>query len=166
MPQGVTTATTPQPTNPAGCSSSSSSNFEITVVNATSTPSKRDIALEVTLSITLPNGVLTDDQGRTGYIASNNQFQFDDPPPTDAMCTAGWSLCSDSTIALGGSADFYKCLSGTFSDLYDDSTNAQCNLTSITVAGSRLSLMTESCGARKTPATACNPFHHRGHLAS
>lgn len=64
---------------------------------------------------------------RTGYIASNRQFQFDAPPQAGAIFTSGWSICGNSSLALGGSAIFYQCLSGTFYNLYDQSTGAQCS---------------------------------------
>ena len=79
------------------------------------------------LALTLNNGILLDNQGRTGYIASNYQFQFDKPAQAGAIYTAGWSVCTDnSTLALGGSTTFYQCLSGNFYNLYDRSWAAQC----------------------------------------
>lgn len=71
-----------------------------------------------TLQITLTNGVLHDAKNRTGYIAANSQFQFDDPPQTGAIYTAGWSVCSNGTLALGGNTTFYECLSGSFYNIY------------------------------------------------
>ncbi|ORY87019.1 hypothetical protein BCR37DRAFT_390737 [Protomyces lactucae-debilis] len=70
------------------------------------------------LQITLVNGVLRDNQNRIGYIAANSQFQFDGPPQTGAIYTAGWSVCANNTLALGGSTEFYRCLSGSFYNLY------------------------------------------------
>jgi hypothetical protein len=70
------------------------------------------------LQITLSNGVLRDNQNRVGYIAANSQFQFDGPPQTGAIYTAGWSICGNNTLALGGSTEFYRCLSGSFYNLY------------------------------------------------
>ena len=71
------------------------------------------------LTLTLSNSILKDQDGRTGYIASNYQFQFDNPPQAGAIYTAGFSLCGNNSLALGGSAIFYECLSGTFYNLYD-----------------------------------------------
>lgn len=85
--------------------------------------------------MTLVKGVLTDAQGRTGYIAANNQFQFDKPPQTGAIYTAGWSVCSNGSLALGGDAIFYQCLSGTFYNLYDTATAGQCSPIYIDVVG-------------------------------
>lgn len=79
------------------------------------------------LSITLAGGVLTDQDGKTGYIASNYQFQFDKPPQAGAIYTAGFSDCANGTLAIGGSAVFYQCLSGNFYNLYDRSWAAQCS---------------------------------------
>lgn len=82
--------------------------------------------LDGTLTLSLNNGILTDQAGRTGYIAANRQFQFDSPPQAGAIYTAGWSLCSNGSLALGGSAIFYQCLSGEFYNLYDQSQGGQC----------------------------------------
>lgn len=79
------------------------------------------------LVVTLENGVLKDAQDRTGYIASNFQFQFDKPAQTGALFTAGFSACGNGSLALGGSAVFYECASGDFFNLYDRSWAAQCS---------------------------------------
>jgi len=73
---------------------------------------------EGVLKLTLDNGILKDDKGRTGYIAANSQFQFDGPPQTGAEYTAGWSVCNDGLLALGSDKTFYRCLSGGFYNLY------------------------------------------------
>jgi len=78
------------------------------------------------LTLTLANGILKDAEGRTGYIASNFQFQFDGPPQAGAIYTSGFSLCSNQSLALGGSAIWYQCLSGGFYNLYDRSWAPQC----------------------------------------
>jgi hypothetical protein len=79
------------------------------------------------LEISLKNGILTDSAGRTGYIASNYQFQFDKPPQAGAIYTAGFSLCANGSLALGGSNVFWQCLSGNFYNLYDRYWAAQCS---------------------------------------
>ncbi|KAL8946900.1 MAG: hypothetical protein Q9222_006762 [Ikaeria aurantiellina] len=90
-------------------------------------------ASEDTLTLTLAGGVLTDSKGRTGYIASNYQFQFDAPPQAGAIYTAGFSACSNGTLALGGSNVFYQCLSGDFFNLYDRSWAPQCSPITINI---------------------------------
>merc|ERR1712070_1270312 len=74
----------------ADCSSSYHGEFMIQVVNVTSS-AKRSVQKrqDKVLTMTLQNGVLKDDEGRTGYIASNNQFQFDAPPQVNALETSG-----------------------------------------------------------------------------
>ena len=79
------------------------------------------------LSITLDGTKLTDQSGRTGYIASNFQFQFDSPPQAGAIYTSGFSICENGTLALGGSNIFYQCLSGNFYNIYDRKWAAQCS---------------------------------------
>ncbi|MCJ1368479.1 hypothetical protein MMC16_007623 [Acarospora aff. strigata] len=100
-------------------SGSSSSSAPAPVVVACATNS--------TLALTLADGVVKDAQGRTGYIASNYQFQFDAPPQAGALFTSGFSLCGNGSLALGGTNVFYQCLSGNFYNLYDRSWAAQCS---------------------------------------
>lgn len=83
--------------------------------------------------MTLNNGVLKDAQDRTGYIASNFQFQFDGPPQAGAIYTAGFSTCGNGSLALGSSTVFYRCLSGSFYNLYDRHWAAQCEPIEIVV---------------------------------
>lgn len=134
MPQAVTSAIAPSSSAPSGCETSYSGTFEIQIVNVTSSSKvkRQDTALECTLS----DGVLKDAKGRTGYIAANNQFQFDGPPQAGAIYTAGWSVCANDSLALGDESVFYQCLSGTFYNLYDESTGAQCSEVYIDVIGS------------------------------
>jgi len=123
--QGATysfTSISPKSTDPAGCSSSYNGQFQISVVNVTQSHKRADTAL----TCTLKNGLLTDAAGRIGYIASNYQFQFDFGGQAGEIYTTGWSACSNGTLALGGSAIFYQCLSGSFYNLYSQSQGAQC----------------------------------------
>ncbi|KAK3075345.1 hypothetical protein LTR53_001414 [Teratosphaeriaceae sp. CCFEE 6253] len=119
MPQGVTSAISPSGTPPADCSSSYSGSFSIQTVNVT-TSSKVKRQADDTLVMTLSDGILKDAKGRTGYIAANSQFQFDGPPQTGAIYTAGWSVCSNGSLTIGDDSLFYSCLSGTFYNLYED----------------------------------------------
>lgn len=125
VPQAVTSAIAPSGSAPAGCSASHDGTFQLYVAKASSKKSKR--ATSTPLEITLKDGVLSDSKGRTGYIASNNQFQFDGPVQAGAIYTSGWSVCGNSSLALGSSTVFYECLSGTFYNLYDDNDAAQCS---------------------------------------
>lgn len=126
QPSAVTAAIAPSGTIPASCSTNYAGEFEISVVNASTVAKREVIAKRTALLLTLQNGILKDSDGRTGYIASNDQFQFDNPVQSGAIYTAGWSVCSNGTLALGDSAIFYECLSGTFYNLYDESQGAQC----------------------------------------
>lgn len=78
------------------------------------------------LLLKLSNGILSDAKGRTGYIASNYQFQFDGPPQAGAIYTAGFSVCGNDSLALGGSTTWWQCRSGDFYNLYDRNWAAQC----------------------------------------
>ena len=68
-----------------------------------------------------------DQAGRTGYVAANDQFQFDDPPQTGAIYTAGFSLCENNTLALGDTVIWWQCLSGDFYNIYANKRGNQCN---------------------------------------
>ncbi|KAJ0119824.1 covalently-linked cell wall protein [Diaporthe amygdali] len=133
--QGVTSAISPQAGFPAGCSGSYSGKFEITVAKvegaakrSVNTIAKRgDCSTNGILVAQLQDGILKDAQARTGYVAANYQFQFDGPPQTGAIYTAGFSACSNGSLALGGSAVFYQCASGDFYNLYDRSWAPQCS---------------------------------------
>jgi hypothetical protein len=136
MPQGVTDPITPSSSAPSECQSSYPGNFQITVVNVTSN-AKRDLEERQagTLTLSLDGGILKDQQGRSGYIASNRQFQFDAPPQAGAIYTAGFSVCGNGSLALGGSAIWYQCYSGGFYNLYDSNWAPQCSPIYIQVIG-------------------------------
>jgi hypothetical protein len=60
-----------------------------------------------------------------------NRFQFDQPLQAGARESTGFSVCSNGSLALSASgraapAVFYQCQSGTFYNLYSQSTGAQC----------------------------------------
>ncbi|KAL8671061.1 MAG: hypothetical protein Q9168_004432 [Polycauliona sp. 1 TL-2023] len=71
--------------------------------------------------IKLQGGILKDQQDRTGEIVANSQFQFDTPTQSGALFTSGFSVCQNNTLAVGGSAIFYQCLSGNPNDPTDRS---------------------------------------------
>ena len=112
-------------------------------VSSSTTGSVQMVACETPgqLALTLGDGVLKDAQGRTGYIASNFQFQFDSPPQAGAIYTSGFSSCSNGTLALGGSNIFYQCRSGEFYNLYDRKWAEQCSPVTISI------LMLKQCAS-------------------
>jgi hypothetical protein len=62
---------------PAGCQSTRSGNFNIQTVNVTKSSTKRGLEsrqLSGALTLNLNNGILKDQAGRQGYIASNYQY--------------------------------------------------------------------------------------------
>lgn len=81
--------------------------------------------------MTLTDGITYDALMRTGYIASNYQFQFDAPPQANALVTSGFAVCENNILALGDSQTFYRCLSGTFYNLYTENWAPQCEAVSI-----------------------------------
>ncbi|KAI0113508.1 hypothetical protein F4814DRAFT_348579 [Daldinia grandis] len=136
-PQGITDKLTPTGAAPAGCTGSFDGKFEISVAEVTekrdiSQPQKRaGCGSDGVLVLTLKDGSTFDAKDRTGYIASNYQFQFDAPAQAGALYTSGFSLCENNIVALGDSKTFYRCLSGDFYNLYDRDWAPQCSPVSI-----------------------------------
>jgi hypothetical protein len=163
-PQGVTQDIPAPGYPPAGAAVSYSGPFEVTIVSAAST--KRDLSARQAvncgqpgyLTVTLTNGVLTDAEGRTGYIAANYQFQFDSPPQTGAIYTGGFSVFPNTSLALGSSAVFWECLSGGFSNLYDRDWAPQCSpiLIDILPCGST-GVVSESADGQPAATTVVPP---------
>jgi hypothetical protein len=128
--QGVTSAIAPEASAPSGCETSADGEFQVSVVNVTTSAKKRGVErrqLAGTLTVTLSDGKMVDQADRTAYIAANYQWQFDDPPQTGAIYTSGFSLCSNNSFALGGSAVFYQCYTGGFYNIYDRDWADQCS---------------------------------------
>jgi hypothetical protein len=136
------TAALAQNSPPSGCQASSSGSFNIQTVNVTRS-TKRELStrqLAGALTLTLRDGILRDQAGRQGYIASNYQFQFDQPLQAGARESTGFSVCGNGSLALSAPgrsspAVWYQCLSGTFYNLYSQSTGAQCIPIYITAVG-------------------------------
>merc|ERR1712000_321186 len=83
LPQGGPSNKAPETPSPAGCQQSYDGEFQITIVNGSSTAmAKRQTSTcgqANLLTAKLADGVLTDAQGRIGSIVANYQFQFDAP---------------------------------------------------------------------------------------
>ncbi|KAH8902112.1 hypothetical protein BR93DRAFT_860221, partial [Coniochaeta sp. PMI_546] len=152
--QAVTAQISPSAPPPPGCTGSFNGNFEVQVRNPLArrdSPIQRQDACsdEGILVAALGNGILTDSHQRTGYIASNYQLQFDAPPQAGAIYTAGFSICENDTLALGGSTQWWGCVSGSFYNIYDRNWAPQCNRVEIDVlpcAGGTRSSGTSSGG--------------------
>lgn len=136
--QGVTDKIAPEGGIPDGCSGSFDGNFEITVAQVTyAKRDQRDLSKRAecgangVLVLSLSDESIYDSQERTGYIASNFQFQFDGPPQAGAIYTSGFSVCEDNLLALGSNKTFYRCLSGDFYNLYNEDWAEQCEAVSI-----------------------------------
>lgn len=160
--QAVTGLIVPSSTPLPGCLNSRQGTFGISILNATGfnttepTPSRRSTELVPRqggqLTLTLTGGVLTDEQNRTGYIASNYQFQFDGPPQAGAIYTAGWGICGNGTLSLGGQSVFWQCLSGSFYNLYDRNWAVHCYPIYIVTSGTGSTYSTTPPGPESTGA--------------
>lgn len=96
---------------------------------------------------------MKDAKGRTGYIAANYQFQFDGPPQTGAIFTAGWSVCGNSSLSLGSDSIFYQCLSGNFYNLYNEDWAPQCSPIYIQAVGRSASGVASQSGDGQVTAS-------------
>ncbi|KAI5854055.1 hypothetical protein BZA05DRAFT_425290 [Tricharina praecox] len=139
-PQGVYELISPPGSSPAGCNPTFGFRFGFIPQPATSAfPPVHPIVTVCDdpnkLSMNLRGGILTDKQGRIGSIVANRQFQFDGPPAqAGAIYTAGWSICpNQGVLALGPSMDFYRCKSGDFYNIYDQSIGGQCERIWLTI---------------------------------
>ncbi|KAL8747446.1 MAG: hypothetical protein Q9184_007595 [Pyrenodesmia sp. 2 TL-2023] len=121
---------------PSGCSTNSDGTFVIQPLNITSDPTQLDkrqikIICGYPPIITLKDGVLTDQDSRTGIIDVSSQFQFDNPVQEDSLYLDGFSICGNGSVAVAGSTIFYQCLNGTTSttvyNLYQQNQGEQCN---------------------------------------
>ena len=75
-----------------------------------------------------------------------------------AIYTAGFSVCANGSIALGGSTIFYQCYSGGFFNLYDEHWAAQCSPIYIDVITAAPGPATVTQGGDGQPvATGANP---------
>ena len=97
--------------------------------------------------VTLSKGVLTDSLGRTGAIVSNHQFQFDGPPQAGSIYTGGFAVCANNSLSLGGTTRFWRCLSGSFNNLYNENVAPQCAPASIAVSALGQSSSTSSAAS-------------------
>jgi len=124
----------PQSSGPSSeCPSSAEGTFQIqTVTKPSSKRGLEERQLAGALTLTLQDGILKDQAGRQGYIAANDQFQFDAPVQAGALETEGFVLCGNNTLGLTagqrpfGATTFWQCLSGDFYNLYADSQGMQC----------------------------------------
>ncbi|KAI6783653.1 uncharacterized protein J7T54_005682 [Emericellopsis cladophorae] len=125
---GIVEATPPPGSPPTGCQPTfSQGRFEIVVQPIANAKTRRQDGISGgALAIRLVNGVLADGQGRTGYIASNRQFQFDKPHQAGTIYDAGFSSCNNGHLALWSEETFYRCQSGNFFNLYDQSIAPHC----------------------------------------
>ncbi|KAI9655660.1 MAG: hypothetical protein M1831_004812 [Alyxoria varia] len=127
--QGVAEDKSPSGSAPPGCSSSYPNTFYISTVKP-SGDAKMVKRQSPNLAITLENGILRDQDGNQGYVASNKQFQFvdgeSDRPQAGTIYSSGFSICQNNSLALGPTTTFQSCNSGEFDNLYYGYDAEQC----------------------------------------
>ncbi|PVH92605.1 hypothetical protein DM02DRAFT_508667, partial [Periconia macrospinosa] len=127
-PQGPPEGIAPDTKAPEGCDGSPKNNF--TIGYTLLSKMKRETAVDAknaALECNLKDGILRDPQNRIGSVVANRQFQFDGPPQAGAIYTGGFSVCKNSSLAIGGTTRWWKCGSGEFYNLYDEWIGAQCD---------------------------------------
>jgi hypothetical protein len=147
LAQGVEEGIAPSAPAPSGCEENAEGNFTIgtlkvghhkresavevrhdnTILHSFhQTLTKQPQAADSALVCNLKDGILRDRDGRTGSVVANHQFQFDGPPQAGAIYTGGFSICSNGSLAIGGTTVWWQCNSGPFYNLYDEWIGAQC----------------------------------------
>ncbi|KAH6641998.1 hypothetical protein C7974DRAFT_93435 [Boeremia exigua] len=129
LAQAVEEGIEPSTPAPAGCLRTVEGNFTIGVENFFAPRSKRETAQQAAdgaLLCTLEDGILRDQYSRTGSVVANRQFQFDGPPQAGAIYTGGFAVCENGSLAIGGSTRWWRCMSGAFGNLYDETIGDQC----------------------------------------
>ncbi|KAL8649943.1 MAG: hypothetical protein Q9210_004106 [Variospora velana] len=150
---------------PEGCSPDFERPFFTQPENITNAPGQFDKRQETvtipevcsndaTAVISLSDGVLTDDAGRTGAIVAQGQLQFDELVQEDSRYVDGFSICGNGSLAIAGSTIFYQCLSGNFFNLYQTSQGAQCNEVYINAIPCSSDGAVSGSSSASTPATA------------
>ncbi|OAL05491.1 hypothetical protein IQ06DRAFT_210557 [Phaeosphaeriaceae sp. SRC1lsM3a] len=152
LAQAVPVGISPSSPPPSGCESNAISNFTIGTLKF-GHKSKRESAVEAAdsaLVCNLSDGVLKDRDGRIGSVVANHQFQFDGPPQAGAIYTGGFSVCSNGSLAIGGTTRWWQCSSGGFFNLYDEWIGAQCEEIRIQVTFPKTGSSTTSVPASLT----------------
>jgi hypothetical protein len=114
---------------PSSCDPTVMSPFELTTVplgSVVSLTKRGGCSGDSTLVVHLTDSVLVDAKGRTGYISSNDQLQFDKPAQSGFKTADGFSVCSNGTVLLDESPIFWACKSGPFSNIYSVKVAPQC----------------------------------------
>lgn len=160
--QAVSEGIAPSAAAPSGCKPNFSGNFTLNTASIVNTQ-KNEVSevVDSAVTVTLKNGILHDSLGRTGGIVANHQFQFDGPPQAGSIYTGGWSVCANDSLALGGSAIFYKCASGNFYNLYDISIGDQCIPCYIVIAP-----VTQASPTTSSPVAASGSVNSNSHRKS
>lgn len=160
--QAVSEGIAPSAAAPSGCQPNFSGNFTLNTASIADTQKNQvSEVVDSAVTVTLKNGILHDSLGRTGDIVANHQFQFDGPPQAGSIYTGGWSICANDSLALGGSAIFYKCASGNFYNLYDISIGDQCIPCYIVIAP-----VTQASPTTGSPVAASSSANSNSHRKS
>ncbi|KAI8931927.1 hypothetical protein NX059_010828 [Plenodomus lindquistii] len=154
--QAVEEGIAPSSGPPDGCETTVEGSFMIGTLENPSLR-KRETAQEAAdgdLLCTLKDGILHDQYKRTGSIVANRQFQFDGPPQAGAIYTGGFSVCSNGSLAIGGSTRWWRCMSGAFGNLYDEYIGGQCHEIRIQTIGGETSSSSSVASSTSTSAAS------------
>lgn len=100
--------------------------FNTTVVNAT-TGAKIAIPGFPTGQLYLKGGFLSTSEGAVAYFDANHQLRW------NRQYTVSSSVCGNGSVAIGGSAILYRCLSINFFQLFSKNVSSECSPAYISV---------------------------------
>jgi hypothetical protein len=133
----------PLPPVPSGCNHTVPYSFELSVIDATTGTFDCSFHLQAS-GFTLSNGILRSRQNNAGYIASDSRLYFRYPFQSNTALDASFSICSNASLAFGGSTVFHKCFIDESFGIFNEPIGILCSPIFIGVVGTPIALTSVS----------------------
>ena len=124
---------------PSGCNNSVPYSFELSVIDTTTRAFGCSFRLQAS-GFTLSNGILKGRQSKVVYVDSDSRLYFGSPFRFNTALDAGFSICSNASLAYGDSTVFYKCFSEGSFGIFNEPSGILCSPIFIDVVGTPISL--------------------------